>query len=290
MTNKEKISIIITVANGAGYVKKTLPALLGLDYPDFEIIIADNGLNTDLPEYLEKNGYDKVIYLRSKPFSKTVASNRGASEAKGKFLLFLDADALVSDKNILSKINSLLTLKGQTCFSIGFMNTNKSYIGKGGRLFIPSRFLRELFRIKNDNLRLDYPQGFAFFITKTVWDKIGGYDEKISFGCEEMDIGFKLRTIKASCQLCDDISITDIGIPQGEIDLKKNMNSEVDKYGKMIYGKVFFINKHYSLFDKVIILPLLFLKHLMSASFKSFNYKNSGFLKAVLAAYFRKDE
>ena len=38
-------------------------------------------------------------------------------------------------------------------------------------------------------------------MSKILWDDIKGYDESIPFGCEEMDLGFKIKKHNSSSHL-----------------------------------------------------------------------------------------
>lgn len=88
MTNP-KISIVIPAKNEQAGLKKILPEIQTL-YPDFEIIVVDDGSNDDTEEFCQSIG---VTVLRH-PYSKGngAAIKTGAREAKAETLVFMDAD------------------------------------------------------------------------------------------------------------------------------------------------------------------------------------------------------
>lgn len=88
------VSVIIPVYNAERYIEECLDSLLGQTYRDFEIICVDDGSQDHSLEILRR--YEKqderVSVLAQKNQYAGVARNAGMSHAKGKYLLFLDAD------------------------------------------------------------------------------------------------------------------------------------------------------------------------------------------------------
>lgn len=88
------VSVIIPVYNAGKYIEECLDSLLHQTYPDFEIICVDDGSTDRSLEILR--GYEKqdgrISVLTQKNQYAGVARNAGMERAKGKYLLFLDAD------------------------------------------------------------------------------------------------------------------------------------------------------------------------------------------------------
>lgn len=88
------ISVIIPVYNAEKYLPQCLESILGQTYRNIEVICVDDG-STDsskniLEEYALKD--DRLLVLYQKNQYAGVARNHGMEIAKGKYLLFLDAD------------------------------------------------------------------------------------------------------------------------------------------------------------------------------------------------------
>ena len=284
----EKISIIIPTCTGLNCLSKIIFNIIDLNYQNFEIIIADNSpfITTSFPSYLKNR---LIKYIKSTPYSKTMAINNAVKTATGIFLLFLDSDVLVKDKNVLMKLVNEIKKNERTCFSIKFKNIDNKYEGLGGKLFIPSREFKNIFFKKNQGNKdlLDYPQGFAFFLKKEIWDKIGGYDELIPFGCEELDIGFKLKLEKVRCILFKKTDFIDLGVPQGKsLNTSNDYFSGPQKNSLMIYGKWYFIKKYYSKFDFILVISALFFFQMFLSLKKSIIHKNTNYIKQFFLTYF----
>lgn len=97
-TNQPYISIIVPVHNGSEYISGCIEALRDSSYKSFEIIVVDDGSTDDTVEICKRAGV-RVIELsdQSGPAS---ARNRGAEEAAGEILLFIDSDVVVRKDTI----------------------------------------------------------------------------------------------------------------------------------------------------------------------------------------------
>lgn len=89
-----EISIIIPVYNKEQYVKSCLTSALSQDFNDYEVIAVDDG-STDgsgiiCDEVASKDSRLKVIHTENG--GVTAARRRGVEEAKGKYIIFSDAD------------------------------------------------------------------------------------------------------------------------------------------------------------------------------------------------------
>lgn len=83
-------SIIIPAYNVAATIAETLESIRTQRFRDFEVIVVDDG-STDETGVVVQN-YEEVRYLFQQNQGPGSARNNGARYAKGKFLIFLDAD------------------------------------------------------------------------------------------------------------------------------------------------------------------------------------------------------
>ena len=88
------ISVIMPVYNAEKHINKSIKSVLDQSYTDFELIIIDDG-STDssgklCDNYAVSDSRIKVIHQDNGGVSK--ARNTGMEVAKGKYILFLDAD------------------------------------------------------------------------------------------------------------------------------------------------------------------------------------------------------
>lgn len=94
-------SILIPCHNEERQIEKTITNLIGIDYPNYEIIPIDDG-STDstafiLHELSKKHELVRAVYLRENQ-GKGAALNVGCLAVKGDFILTIDADAFLDPK------------------------------------------------------------------------------------------------------------------------------------------------------------------------------------------------
>jgi len=85
-----RVSVIIPVVAINGYIRESVPHLLRLDYPDFEIIILPNQASVTEQQEFTNPRIRLVPTVQSSPAYKR---DLGAKEATGEILAFLDDDA-----------------------------------------------------------------------------------------------------------------------------------------------------------------------------------------------------
>ena len=87
-------SIIMPVYNCAQYLSLAIESVLNQKYPNFELIIVDDGSNDDslkiIEEYKKRDSRISVYYERHKGVSH--ARNLGIQYANNRYLLFIDCD------------------------------------------------------------------------------------------------------------------------------------------------------------------------------------------------------
>lgn len=92
MKNNPYISVIIPLYNKEAIVKRSIQSVLNQSFQDFELIIVDDG-STDNSVSIVKTIYDdRVTLIQQANGGPSAARNTGAKHAKGKWIIFLDAD------------------------------------------------------------------------------------------------------------------------------------------------------------------------------------------------------
>ena len=106
------ISFIVPVYNAADYISECVESILRQTVPDFEVLIVDDGSfdGSELicDEFAEKDQRVRVIHTENCGVSH--ARNTGIELAKGRYLVFVDADDMVSDR-LAEKIEKELRLE-----------------------------------------------------------------------------------------------------------------------------------------------------------------------------------
>ncbi len=182
------VSVIITTKNEEKVVRRLLLTVNKQTYKNWETILVDNN-STDKTVEIAKDLGIKVYNLGPE---RSAQRNFGAKKAKGKYLLFLDADMELS-KNVISECVEIV----QSCNNIGGIAIPEK--SKAINFWEKVKaFERSFYNEKGDPIT-----DAARFFKKEVFLKAGGYDETIT-GPEDWDLpetileyGYKIVRIKA---------------------------------------------------------------------------------------------
>ncbi len=87
------ISIILPTYNRADTLARPIDSVLAQDFPDFELIVVDDGSTDATAERVHRYTDPRITYLRQHTnLGGNAARNRGIREAKGELLCFIDSD------------------------------------------------------------------------------------------------------------------------------------------------------------------------------------------------------
>ncbi len=106
MENK-KVSIIVPVYNVELYIEDCLNSLLNQTYSNYEIILINDGSTDNSIEICSKYNDPKIKIFNQNNKGVSIARNVGISLATGQYIMFVDADDMVSEKYIENLIKSI---------------------------------------------------------------------------------------------------------------------------------------------------------------------------------------
>ncbi len=161
-----KLSIIIPALNEEKQISSLLNSLKNQSLKDYEIILADAG-SKDKTRAIAKSFGVKII----KGGLPAKGRNEGAKIAKGKLLLFLDADVVLPDKFLENALEEFSSRKLKIA---GFR-----LIPMGG--IISEAFFFFFYNFPISILGSLLPHAaMGILVEKSLFDKVGGFDETIA--------------------------------------------------------------------------------------------------------------
>ncbi len=102
-----KVSIIISVLNGAKTLQNCLDSIFSQDYNNIELVVVDGG-STDETVQILRNNEDIITSWLSEPDSGVYdAWNKGLEIVTGKYICFMGCDDRFAQKSSVSEILSL---------------------------------------------------------------------------------------------------------------------------------------------------------------------------------------
>lgn len=194
------VSIIIPVFNQWEYTYSCLKSILSIpDKTPYDVIIADDVSEDQTKEI--KNHVENVLVIRNKTNLGFLRNcNNAAKYAKGKYIIFLNNDTNVQQNWLdslveLAEKNKTTGIVGsKLVYPDGKLQEAGGIIWKDasgwnyGRLYDPA--LPQYNYIKE----VDYVSGASMMIRKSLWNEIGGFDERFAPAYfEDADMAFEVR-------------------------------------------------------------------------------------------------
>jgi len=177
----KKVSIIIPCYNEGHYLKETIESVLKQTYTSFEIIIVNDGSTDEKTlEILKNNSWNKTTIINIENSGVCTARNIAIAEAKGEYILPLDADDLIAP-TFLQKAVAILNDNDD----VSLVTCNVEFFGKK----------KGVYRLPKYNLGVLLGQNLMVctsMFRKKDFDKIGGYNPNMNEGLEDWDFWLSL--------------------------------------------------------------------------------------------------
>ena len=171
------ISVIITTKDEEKNIGNCLKSIRNQTYPQekLEVIVVDNN-SVDKTKEIAKRYANQVF---DKGPERSSQRNFGARKAKGKYILYLDADMVLSNGVIEECVNKC---------------EDKNRIA----LYIPEKIIGDGFWIKVRNFERSFYNGTCVdavrFVRRDKFLEIGGFDKDLT-GPEDWDFDRRIREI-----------------------------------------------------------------------------------------------
>jgi O-antigen biosynthesis protein len=87
-----KVSVVVATYNGARTLRQCLESLGRLNYPNYEVVVVDDGSTDRTLEILKD--FPSTIVVRQQNYGLSVARNSGIQAARGQIVAFTDSDCV----------------------------------------------------------------------------------------------------------------------------------------------------------------------------------------------------
>ena len=202
-----RVSLIIPTRDGADVLATCIRSIRALTrYPDYEIIIVDNGsVQDDTKRLFAELSADPAIRIlpRPEPFNFSRLNNAAAREATGSILALINNDIEVTHENWLSEMVSLAVRQKVGCvgaklsYPDGRLQHAGVVIGLGGvaghaHRFAPADDPGYLERLRAVH-EVSAVTAACLVIRREVFDAVGGLDEGLAVAFNDVDFCLKVR-------------------------------------------------------------------------------------------------
>jgi glycosyltransferase involved in cell wall biosynthesis len=179
-----RISVVVATYNAARTLDDCLSSLLGLRYPDYEVIVINDGSTDDSASIIQRYPF-KAITTRNQGVS--AARNAGLREATGEIIAYIDSDAR-ADPDWLSYLATT------------YLESDVD--GVGGPNLVPDEddwVAKCVYRapggptqVMLDDQSAEHIPGCNMSFRKCALEKVGGFDEIFTKAADDVDICWRL--------------------------------------------------------------------------------------------------
>ncbi|NQU74541.1 MAG: glycosyltransferase, partial [Candidatus Omnitrophica bacterium] len=180
----------------------------------FEVILVNTLSEDGTPEMIKEHFKD-VKLINTERFGVALSRNVGLRASSGRYILMLDADAMVSGghrafdemvdfmethkdaggagSRTISRLANILEYSCRTFYTLPVILFRRTFLGE---LFPDSRVIREHLMMDWDHnsvREVDWVAGASFIMRRETVDHIGLFDEKFHFGFEDVDWCYRAK-------------------------------------------------------------------------------------------------
>lgn len=120
----KKVSILIPCYNSESFVEETLRCCLNQTYSNIEIILVDDGSSDNSLDVVKKYTDDKVRIITQSNKGACSARNVAFKESTGDYIIYLDADDIISSEFVEKHVSRLEKTNGR---SVSFCMWDRFY-------------------------------------------------------------------------------------------------------------------------------------------------------------------
>ena len=206
MPENPLVSVIVISYNGSDVIRGCLDTLLANDYPNFELLVVDNG-STDSLADIVKNDYPQVKLISFFPNRGYAGGmNEGLKAAKGEILIPFNDDTESTPNLIREIVQPLQDYPDVGIVGCKILYPDRKTIQHAGGTFSVNGLTRhygygEIDQGQYDQSQeVDYVTGCAIAIRRKVFEQLGLYDdryyptyfEEVEFAYRARQAGFRI--------------------------------------------------------------------------------------------------
>lgn len=210
MQTYPKISVVILSHNKIDYTQMCIHSLLDTDYPDWELVIIDNGSNDGTAEWLKKF-YDEAedhdvhveLIFNYGNIGCSTARNQGIAAAKGELIAFCDNDIALRNRNWLKQMaedlrDSQVGMVGPKIiypFEPFNIQCAGASVTPSGRIVFRGRGEDRNSPTYNEKIEVQCLISACCMTKKAVLEECGGFDEIFNpVEYEDIDLCYRIRS------------------------------------------------------------------------------------------------
>jgi len=197
------ISVVSVCYNSADIVREMLKSVPA----NTNIILVDNGSQdvAELEPIAETNGATLVKNTNNVGFG--VACNQGAELADTEFVFFLNPDTVLTSETLAGLVRAARKHPDCVAFNPLIIDPQGKASLKRRSVLIPKRDWLPRGLLEKDTI-VPILSGAAFFVRKSDFDSVGGFDPEIFMYHEDDDLSLRLRSDRGNLMVAAGARVT----------------------------------------------------------------------------------
>jgi N-acetylglucosaminyl-diphospho-decaprenol L-rhamnosyltransferase len=194
------VAVIVLNYNGRRWLPGCLDALAGQrQAPAFEVILVDNGSSDGSEHFVRERGAGVVVLQTGANLGFAAGNNAGAAQARGEWLAFLNNDT-VPDPHWLSALcGAAASYPGYDLITSRIVmlddpsvldSAGDGYLRAGGAFKRGHGQRAAAFGTPGEVFGAC---GAAFMIRRSLFERLGGFDESFFMVYEDVDLSYRAR-------------------------------------------------------------------------------------------------
>jgi len=184
---RPRVSVIVCTARGSATLVACLDSLVALDYPDFEVILVNDGEDVRVAEIAAT--YEQVVHLPVDHAGLGAARNTGAAAASGAILVYTDDDC-IAEPDWLNWIVRLFSEESVGCAGGPNIAPRPESPTRAIVTAAPGAAVQVLL----SQTRADYLPGCNLAVRRSVFEELGGFNAVFTGAGSDVDFCWRART------------------------------------------------------------------------------------------------
>jgi GT2 family glycosyltransferase len=227
-----RVSVVIVTWNGRALLERFLPSVVATDYPDFEVVVADNASTDGTAAWLAAAHPDVVVVRHPENWLFARGNNAAVPHASGRYLVFLNNDVEVPPGWLRPLVATLEAMPDVAAVQPKLLQhgdrTRFEYAGGAGGFLdafgYPFTRGRLFFTLEEDHGQYDDPRdvfwasGACLLVRREAFEAAGGFDERFEMHMEEVDLCWRLWRAGRRVRVAPESTVYHLGgasLPQG---------------------------------------------------------------------------
>jgi len=181
-----RVSVIVCSYNGGKTLERCLESLKEVDYPNYEVVLVDDGSKDNTPEIAARHPW--IVSIRQENLGLSFARNVGGHAATGEILAYTDSDCMADPDWLYYLVNTL---------------TSGEYAGVGGPNISPpaedwiqacvSAAPGGPSHVLLTDVVAEHIPGCNMAFYKWAFEKVGGFDPEYRKAGDDVDFCWRLQ-------------------------------------------------------------------------------------------------